>query len=134
MKLSRILQFFLFLSILLVFPLTGFCKKVDIGPADITLKSLRSAKPAEFPHRMHQGFVPCMKCHHTVDRTMEIGKCHSCHNEEMANEKLNSMKEAGHLLCKGCHKEQRSAGKEIPGRCSTCHPLAIRTPLPSYAK
>ena len=107
---------------------------IDIGPETITMKSLKAVKPAEFPHRKHQQSLVCMQCHHLDGRSLQVAKCHSCHNENFANESLNTMKEVGHALCKDCHKEQRKAGKDIPAKCSTCHPLTIRQPLPGYAQ
>ncbi|MCK5340130.1 MAG: cytochrome c3 family protein, partial [Desulfobulbaceae bacterium] len=105
---------------------TAYTAEVDIGPDSITMKSIQSKKPAKFPHRFHQDFMACMKCHHTKDRTMTIEKCYKCHNQDIGNEKLDTLKEVGHTLCKDCHKAARKAGKNAPGKCSTCHPLEIR--------
>ena len=112
----------------------GMAVTVDIGPESITMKSLHAKKPAEFPHRKHQQTLTCMQCHHLDGNKLQVDKCHSCHNENFADQKLDTMKEVGHILCKDCHKKQRNAGKDISGKCSTCHPLTIRKPLPPYAQ
>jgi len=95
--------------------------EVDIGPDEIILKSTEGRKPALFPHRSHQDKYSCSECHHVLEQVMTIGKCARCHNETMENMSLNSLKNAGHTLCKNCHSEARKKGLDAPTRCGSCH-------------
>lgn len=104
----------------------AFSKDIDIGAETMTLKTTAEKKPAEFPHRLHQNIMSCMKCHHIDGRTITVRRCVSCHNEGMNNEKLNDFRKAAHLLCRGCHKLAREEGTPAPTRCSGCHPLKIK--------
>lgn len=73
----------------------------DKGPAEITLKTEKGKKPAQFPHAAHQ------------ERGVECDKCH-----KDANFAAGAWtKDAGHGLCKDCHKAEGA-----PTKCSTCHP------------
>ncbi len=104
----------------------------DPGPADIIIQTILARKPARFPHRHHQQFLDCADCHHGRDtdgkRTpyvqgMSIARCVSCHNTEMENKELNSIKLAGHALCKSCHRKAAQEGHAGPiSRCIGCHP------------
>lgn len=109
-----------------LFPGVAGAAKVDIGGDRITIATSKAEKPALFPHRSHQQTIACMVCHHTKERTMTVDKCQSCHNEGMPDEKLNSLKGAGHALCTGCHKqskdEAKPGAKTGPVNCGACHP------------
>ena len=72
----------------------------DKGPETITLQTEAAKKPAVFPHRAHQ------------DRGIECDKCHKSENFA----KGAWTKDAGHALCKDCHKENGG-----PTKCGTCH-------------
>ena len=101
---------------------SGISMEVDIGPETLTMKSVTGKKPAVFPHRIHQDMVSCIDCHHVREQIMVIDKCELCHTETMKNEKLNSLKKAGHVQCRGCHKKAKKAGQDAPVKCSACHP------------
>lgn len=96
----------------------------DKGPADMVLQTAKAKKPATFPHAKHQGMMECAECHHT-DAAGKQGpyvagkeaKCESCHNDSMANKKVNNFMKAAHENCKGCHK----AKKQGPTKCNGCH-------------
>lgn len=101
----------------------------DKGPADIVLKSTvdpaKKAKPAFFPHGIHQSSFTCEKCHHKVGQT-NLVKCETCHNKAEVStgmpEKVDTFKKAAHEMCKGCHKELSSKGqKGGPTKCNGCH-------------
>ena len=70
------------------------------GPADITLKTEQGKKPAQFPHAAHQERIECDKCHKDANYA-----------------KGAWTKDAGHKLCKDCHKANNA-----PTKCGTCHP------------
>ena len=74
----------------------------DKGPAEITLKTAAGTKPALFPHAKHQAKQECDKCH--KDPNFLKGAW---------------TKDAGHALCKECHKANGGDTK-----CGTCHPAA----------
>lgn len=72
----------------------------DKGPAEIVLQTAEAKKPATFPHAAHQ------------ERGVECDKCH-----KDANFLPGAWtKDAGHALCKNCHKENNASVK-----CGTCH-------------
>ena len=72
----------------------------DKGPDVIVLKTADAKKPATFPHRAHQ------------DRGIECDKCH-----KDANFAAGAWtKDAGHALCKECHKANNG-----PTKCTDCH-------------
>ena len=73
----------------------------DKGPAEITLQTEAAKKPALFPHAAHQ------------ERGVECDKCHKDSNFAAGA----WTKEAGHALCKECHKAEGA-----PVKCGTCHP------------
>lgn len=98
--------------------------EVDIGPESIVMQS-RYNKPALFPHRRHQDWYGCTACHHATDRIMVIGKCESCHNKDMKDSRMDSLRRAAHELCKGCHKRDRPAGTTGSSGCSLCHPRVV---------
>jgi predicted CXXCH cytochrome family protein len=109
----------------------GLSFAADTGPAEITLQTEAAKKPAVFPHKKHQETIECATCHHTKTADGKQGpyvageeaKCETCHNAtDMTDPKLNSLKGAGHELCKGCHKKEKAAGKNAPTKCSGCHP------------
>ncbi len=102
------------------------------GPAVIKMQTARKKKPALFPHRKHQGMFVCATCHHGMDSEgkqvsytegMEIQHCVTCHNLKMENKKLNSLMQAAHARCKGCHKKVvEESGTAGPiGKCRGCH-------------
>lgn len=74
---------------------------MDKGPADITLQTADAKKPAQFPHAAHQERIECDKCH--KDANFAAAGAWT--------------KDAGHALCKECHKENGASTK-----CGTCHP------------
>lgn len=74
----------------------------DKGPAEITLQTAEAKKPALFPHAAHQ-----------EREGMECDKCHKDPNYLPGA----WTKDAGHALCKDCHKAEGAATK-----CGTCHP------------
>lgn len=102
------------------------------GPAVIKMQTARARKPAIFPHRKHQEMYECAVCHHGMDdegnqtpytEGMAIQHCATCHNPDMENTKLNSLMQAAHTRCKGCHKKVvEESGTAGPiGKCSGCH-------------
>jgi hypothetical protein len=111
----------------------------DMGPAEITMETTGSSKPkpAFFPHKAHQDALTCAECHHGMAdgkqvpfaEGQEIGKCQSCHNEEVlagkkaGNEKLDTLKGAAHANCLACHKElaKKDEAKKDLKKCTTCH-------------
>jgi len=123
----------------MLFVLTGgvaFGQEIDIGPKDITMSTPEEKKPASFPHRKHQDSIACMKCHHTKGQIMTVRKCTICHNiNDIKNEELNNLKDAGHRLCRGCHKaykeETQKGAKNAPLTCRGCHPISIKIDLPN---
>ena len=103
----------------------------DAGPADMTLQTEKAKKPATFPHKKHQDTIGCGDCHHGQSddgkqtpyaEGMAIAKCDSCHNDTMANAKLNNFMKAAHANCKDCHKKMSEEGKNAPTKCTGCHP------------
>lgn len=101
-------------------------------PAELLIQSASSRQPTLFPHAKHQEFLECGDCHHGRDAEgrqvpyaegMKITRCISCHSsKEMKNRKLNSLKLAGHALCKGCHRKMVKQGFAPPiVRCVGCH-------------
>jgi hypothetical protein len=109
----------------------------DTGPEEMVLKTAEAKKPALFPHAKHQQMegVTCATCHHSkgddgkqaaYEEGQKIEKCVTCHNADMANEKLNSFKGAAHGLCQTCHKEKKAAGMAAPTKCSGCHPKDLK--------
>jgi len=90
-------------------------------------------KPARFDHQKHLALgVTCGQCHHDAEHNplteeeilaMDSAKkleCQSCHNQDFANEQLNSVKLAFHARCKECHKEG-VGDKKGPTKCTDCH-------------
>jgi len=105
----------------------GVSTAADAGPEEMVLKTGDGKKPAKFPHKAHQDKFACGECHHTkgddgkqvpYTEGMEIQKCASCHNDDMANPKLNSFKNVSHINCKDCHQEK---GGNAPTKCAGCH-------------
>ena len=104
---------------------TGISTAADKGPAEIVLKSTvdpaAKAKPAFFPHALHQKTFDCATCHHGKDADnkqvaytegQKIEKCDACHNTKAGvDEKLDTFKEAAHARCKACHKKLKKEGK-----------------------
>ncbi len=97
----------------------------DNGPATMTLGA-DGKKPAEFNHAKHQESATCGECHHGKDEHgakvayvegQAIGKCASCHDGSLANDKVKDFKGAAHENCKGCHKEKGHG----PTKCKECH-------------
>ena len=97
----------------------------------IVIQNLSARQPTLFPHQKHQQFLECKRCHHGMDEKgkrlpyepeMRILPCVSCHNSAMGNKGLNSLKLAGHALCKGCHRKMAGQGRIGPiARCIGCH-------------
>ena len=73
---------------------------MDKGPAEITLMTAKAKKPVKFPHHAHQ----------------ERMKCDDCHKSEHFMKNNEWTKDAGHALCKDCHKANNG-----PTKCNDCH-------------
>jgi hypothetical protein len=116
--------------------LAGIGLATEKGPAEIILKSTvdpaKKAKPAFFPHAMHQENFDCATCHHSkgddghqaaYTEGQKIEKCDSCHNTKAGmDKKLATFKKAAHVRCKGCHKALKKEGKKAgPTKCNGCH-------------
>lgn len=112
------------------FAVVGVSTANGTGSAEMVLKTADAKKPATFPHEKHQKMEgnTCGTCHHSKGADgkqaayvegQTIQKCETCHNAEMANEKLNSFKNVAHVLCKGCHKAKEAEGAST--KCTTCH-------------
>ena len=76
-------------------------------------------QPTKFGHKAHVDIgLECKKCHHTGDQK----KCSECHKAEAGAEgDPIKLKDAYHKQCKGCHTEQKQAGKNAPTSCTACH-------------
>ncbi len=118
-------------SLVFSMAIAGLSIAADPGPADMTLTTQKAKKPSLFPHKKHQETIKCGDCHHGMDADgkqvayaegQAIGKCESCHNESLANAKLNSYMKAAHANCKTCHKKLSKEGKKAPTKCAGCHP------------
>lgn len=117
------------LGLLMALP-AGLSWAANQGPDMITLTTPEAKKPAVFPHRKHQATIKCGACHHGKDATGKQApyvegqeqKCTTCHNADFANKELNDLKKIGHARCKGCHAEEKKAGKNAPTECKGCHP------------
>lgn len=86
------------------FTLAGGAIAQDKGPAEMTLKTAKGKKPANFPHAKHQDAkskLTCDDCHKALDV------------KKMATDKTYAHKEG----CKSCHKT-----KGVKTSCNTCHP------------
>lgn len=95
--------------------------QVDLGPESVIMQG-KYNKPAPFPHRRHQEWHGCTACHHAKDQMMTIDKCEACHNSNMKNAKVDSLRKAGHVLCKNCHSNERAKGRtSAPTQCRGCH-------------
>lgn len=109
---------------------TGVSYAGNSGPEEIVIQTADAKKPAKFPHKKHQVMFKCEECHHTKDATGRKGpyvegqerRCDACHNQDFPDKELNSLKAAGHGLCKECHKRMEREGKNAPVRCAGCHP------------
>jgi len=90
-------------------------------------------KSARFSHSVHLDLgVSCGQCHHNSEHqpltdkdiaAMENSqqlRCATCHNENFAEPKLQSVKDAFHARCKECHK-QGVGDKKGPTKCTDCH-------------
>jgi hypothetical protein len=120
---ARILARLVVLAGVLAFYGPAHALQVDIGPESIVMQG-KYDKPALFPHRRHQDWHGCTACHHAKDRTMTIGKCEACHNGDMANGQLDSVRKASHVLCKDCHSRERAKGRTAaPSQCRACHSI-----------
>lgn len=95
--------------------------------------TIEGKKPARFNHQTHLAInISCDQCHHDAAHQplseTDIAalmnekqlQCASCHNENFANEKLNSKKLVFHARCKECHKNGFN-GKQGPTKCTACH-------------
>lgn len=106
--------------------------EMDKGDANMVLQTAKAQKPAVFPHARHQDLLDCATCHHSKNEDgsqnpfvagQKIQKCITCHNsQDMADTKLNSFKNVGHINCKECHRAMAEAGKPTgPTKCNGCH-------------
>ena len=104
----------------------------NLGRAVIKMPTSRKRKVALFPHRKHQERFECANCHHGMDNEgkqipynegMEIQHCVTCHNSKMKNKYLNSLMQAAHARCKGCHRKiVAESGTAGPiEKCIGCH-------------
>jgi hypothetical protein len=117
-----------FLSSAVFFCLILFSQRgysADNGPERITLANKGRNRSILFDHRAHQRITECATCHHFVDDSdnvvahsskLETRKCVACHNNNSKNQKLNSFKKVGHVLCRECHQVN-----DRKTSCKTCH-------------
>ncbi|AEH45118.1 Cytochrome c, class III, conserved region [Thermodesulfatator indicus DSM 15286] len=105
----------------------GYAISGDNGPEVITFEGGKKGT-VTFHHLKHQKDygIKCGECHHGKDHSpykegMKIQKCSECHNKDMANKKLNSVKKAMHKNCKGCHKQVKDKHPNAPTKCKECH-------------
>lgn len=102
----------------------GVALASEIGPESITFKGGKKGQ-VTLSHKKHQEGIQCGECHHGMadgkqvayKEGQKIEKCATCHNKDLANEKLQKPKNAFHKNCKGCHKAQ----KKGPTKCKECH-------------
>jgi len=73
----------------------------DKGEAEYTLTTAKAKKPVLFPHAAHQERIECDKCHKDANFPATADSW---------------TKDAGHALCKDCHKANGATTK-----CSSCH-------------
>lgn len=121
--------------------LAGISLAADKGSAEFVLHSTvdpaKKAKPAFFPHAVHQEKFDCATCHHGKDADgkqvaykegQKIEKCETCHNSKAGmDKKLDTFKEAAHARCKACHKALKKEGKEAgPTKCNGCHKKGLK--------
>lgn len=113
-------------------------------PGREVVKITDGTNPAYFPHRDHQNRLnACGICHHgrSADNmlvpyaqaeTPKSRKCATCHNRNADGVSLDDkipgmspIQRAGHGLCQGCHRDQRSSrGTPINLlACTTCHAM-----------
>ncbi|OIP46589.1 MAG: hypothetical protein AUK28_07055 [Desulfobacterales bacterium CG2_30_60_27] len=120
------------LSCMMTFAFTGAAMAAGNGPETITLQTAAAKKPAVFPHKKHQDMgIKCAQCHHIagadgkqapLPEGQAPAKCETCHNDKMANAKLNSFMLIGHERCKGCHKAGFNGKNGPTTKCDGCHP------------
>ena len=117
---------------LILFSQKGY--SADNGPERITLANNGVTRSILFDHRAHQRITECASCHHFVDDSgiivaysskLETGKCVACHNRDFNNEKLNTFKKVGHVLCRECH-----AANGLNSSCKTCHNITSNKKRP----
>ena len=91
---------------------SGTAQKVkaeDKGPAEIILQTAKAKKPVKFPHASHQERMKCDDCHKS---------------EHFAPSATEWTKDAGHALCRDCHKKN-----DGPTKCNDCHIKAKKKKL-----
>ena len=80
--------------------------------------------PVGFSHRAHNTDygVSCAECHHWQGPNPDF-KCAACHQPDKKVGKVVNLKNAFHIDCKGCHKNQALEGKaKAPyKKCAGCH-------------
>jgi len=111
---------------------------VTCGQCHLERKPLRQVRaPMHFDYALHAMHVKaaddrCDACHHVYDeggkklvyRKGEESACSDCHLDEPGGPTGNapSLREASHLDCIGCHREQAGeTGKKLPITCTGCH-------------
>lgn len=119
-----------------IFALCGACISAPAvfaegyGPEQVVMQSTidkeKVARPAYLPHHTHQ-WLECDGCHHgkgsdgkKLDYVsgQKIEKCEACHNSKTGmQERLATLKRAGHRLCMECHLQNDKA----LARCGVCH-------------
>jgi hypothetical protein len=106
----------------------------DQGPDDnlILARAGQKMVPVPLTHFNHastsaDGYkIPCDKCHHTGDRVA----CTDCHEEAEGDIEMPSARRAFHLMCKGCHRDEKKkkAAAKAPIECKDCHAPFKRVP------
>jgi hypothetical protein len=118
-----------FVAVLLVFwvGLTAYSQE-DITFVEDSGFSEKMRSPVPFVHDEHNenaGIEECNVCHHVWENgklveyesseDMECSECHPSENDR--DDPYMHLLNVYHLLCKGCHQEQ----KQGPVLCSECH-------------
>ncbi len=77
--------------------------------------------PVTFEHRLHamNRGIPCMKCHHNMDKVGTPKCAPGCHTLA-GQEGVLKLEEAFHKNCWGCHQSPPK-GKAPPTECAQCH-------------
>lgn len=99
---------------------------LKLGPPD-GMKATKTL--VDFSHSKHDAAkVECTACHHTWDTKSAVQSCAApgCHDQAGKKGK-NSFYTAFHakkseISCVGCHKVAKTAGKNVPVSCKSCHP------------
>jgi hypothetical protein len=101
-------------------------------PPEVVVLKGPTKGAVKFTHKKHaeEMKIACTECHHVIKDGKNVWKegdpvqkCETCHKlEAKPGEKPMSLKEAFHQNCwKGCHVEEKKAGKKAPTMCNQCH-------------